>query len=48
MESLLEDQPKNDDDSRVEMQDPDHSYYVRFYTEIYMYKFLYKPRISYK
>ncbi|XP_013147230.1 PREDICTED: period circadian protein isoform X3 [Papilio polytes] len=29
MESLLEDQPKNDDDSRVEMQDPDLSYYER-------------------
>ncbi|XP_013162045.1 PREDICTED: period circadian protein isoform X1 [Papilio xuthus] len=29
MESLLEDQPKNDDDIRIEPQDPDHSYYER-------------------
>lgn len=28
METLLEDQPKMDDEIRLDIQDPDHSYYV--------------------
>lgn len=39
MESLMEEAPKTDDELRLEIQDPDHSYYVSSFFSYHSHNF---------